>query len=443
MSKSNSTALSWLLLVTSVSFLGCAHGPRSGYQTFYQNRLAAARLPTYEEIASVGDSLLEPLDQPTSEVWNVCLGFAAQSRGVLAAADDPNGGHRLLLISGETLEYKRDQSSFIDRWLVISARPIAEGATEVRVAFVSPKTGKVVPFSADSPPKGFKADEQLSVSRKAAENFILALRKTFLEDEYLVRFAGVSHPPARGVPPDIEGKPDERGESAAQQGGNYRSAVIRRERFVLSVPRLEERIAGVIHDIAVAAGQPRQDTEIFIVADDPPSFQVESNGDLLITTGALDKIQDIDELAGILAHELAHIYLHHGSMRVGGFRRAGKSKSAIIFAFMLGGAVASGLLPSSKPEAVSPEDAAITNQELIVATGVTLGTWYLSIRAGFDVGRGIGFLTIHQFTRKQELEADEYGAELLWAAGYNYRGLLKLLRRQGDSKLFVTRAKGR
>ena len=212
---------------------------------------------------------------------------------------------------------------------------------------------------------------------------------------------------------------------------------------MLNVPRLKERIAGVIQDFAVAARQPKQGTEIFIVADDLPNFQIESNGDLLITTGALDKIQNIDELAGILSHELAHIYLHHGSMRVGGFRRAGGSRNAIVFAFMLGGAVASGLLPSSKPKAVSPKDAAITNQELIVATGVTLGTWYLSIRTGFGVGKGVGFFTIHRFTRKQELEADEYGAELLWAAGYNYRGLLNLLRRQGDNNLFVTKGERR
>ena len=180
MSKVNSNAISWLLLIASISFLGCARGPRTAYQVFYENRLAGIRLPTYEEIASVGDSLSESLDQPAPKVWDACLGFAAQSRGVLAKADDAGGGHRLFLISGETLEYKQDQRSFVDRWLVISVRPIAENSTEVRIAFVSPRTGKVVPFSIDRPSSGFKIDEQLSVSRRAAEAFILALRKTFL-----------------------------------------------------------------------------------------------------------------------------------------------------------------------------------------------------------------------------------------------------------------------
>lgn len=440
MPRVNKNAISLLLLITSAGLLGCAHrpGPRSSYQIYYQNRLTGIKVPTHEEIASVKDSLLEVFDRPAQEIWNACAGLAAQSRGVLAAAADTSGGHRLLLISGETLEHKRGREAFVDRWMAISVQPIAENSTEVRIAFVSPQTMRASPFSTDMLSKEFKGDRQQSISRRPAEAFMLALEKTFSEDEYLARFVDVSRPSTRGAPRSIEVKYTEKGEAVAQRRANYNSAGIRREWFALNVPRLEERIAGIVDDIARAASPPDRKANVFILAALVPNVHIESNGDLFITTGALDKLQNIDELAGILSHEIAHLYMHHGSTRAGAFRRAGASRNAIIFTLILGGAAIDFL--SNIPDSASPEDTLLSTEEVLAGVAVTLGTYYLSGQLGTGIGKGVGSFTIHRFTRKQELEADEYGAELLWAAGYDYRGLLNLLRRDGDSKLFETKS---
>lgn len=431
-----------LLLVASASSLGCSHrpGPRSAYNTFYQKRLGELRLPTHEEIASAKDLPSQPFDQPASKVWEACLGLAAQSRGILAAANDPAGGHRLLLIAGETLWYSRiqaPQQTFVDRWLAVSVRPVSESSATVNVAFVSPKTARVAPYSADSLSLGFQGDKNISISLRSAGTFMLALKATFMEDEHLERFKGASRSTPRGVPRAIEAKIIERGKSVADQRGNYDSANIRREWFVLNMPRLQGQIADVIHDLARAANQPSEEIHIFIVASSEPDFHIEPNGDLFMTTDYLDRMMNVDELAGALSHELAHLYINHGSARTGAFRRAGASRNMITMTFMLGGAVLHFL--STRPDSVAPEDTGfLAVQDVLAAAAVQLGSYYLAGQVGTGIGTGVGSFAVHRFTRKQELEADEYGAELLWAAGYDYKGLLHLLQREGTSMLVQT-----
>lgn len=440
MSRTSRNTSLLLLLAASATLPGCAQwlGPRSAYGTFYQSRLAEVRLPTHAEIASISDSLSKEFDEPSAKVWEACLGFGAQSRGILAAANDSSGGHRLLLIRGETLTHRTiltpPLSAFVERWLAISVLPTGENSTKVRVAYVSPETVRAAPLSADRLPAGFKGDATLSVSRRAAAAFILALEKTFSEDTYLERLEkGTLHPTPRGAPPMIEARAFEKRESIAHRRGNYNSASVRSELVVLNMPRLEKKIANVIQDLALTANQTSQEVQIFLLSSGDSPY-IEANGDLFIPIVILDNVQNVDELAGILAHELAHLYLHHGSMRVGASRRAGASRNVITAAFMLGGAAIHFL--STKPESAAPQDAGYaTIQDVLAAAAIQLGSYHLSGQIGTGIGRGVGSFIIHRFTRQQELAADEYGAELLWAAGYDYKGLLNYLQRKGATKL--------
>lgn len=436
-----------LLLFVASYFSGCAYrGPRSAYQSFYENRLAGVRVPSYEQITSANKYEKEDpvvLGQPSQKVWEVCLGLAAQSRGILGIAEDVGGGHRLLFVNGQNVEYKRDLWLFVDRWLVISVRPLTESSTEVRSAFVSWETGRVAPFAADSFPRGFKGDSKESVSSIAKEGLIRALKATFKEDDYLNRL-GYSKHIARGAPQKIEVKRMEHRESLAQQLGNFKSASIRRDRFVLNVPRLEERIVAVVRDIARAAGELNREMRIFVIDDTLEATQVEPNGDVFLTTGTLDRVENVDELAGVLSHELAHLYLHHGAMRLRGDRRAATLEKAVISLGTVGGAIAGGLLPTKKPNSPqTPQDTLLTNRELLSVVAVGLGALYFGGQLGTSFGVGAGGYTVYRFSQKEELEADDYGAELLWAAGYDYRGFLKFLQKQNDAWLFEAGAKKR
>jgi len=434
-----------LLLFMAAGLFGCAHrGPRSAYQGFYENRLADVRVPSYEEITSVKESEGNVvLGQPSQKVWDACLGLAAQSKGILGVADDVGGVHRLLLLSGKNVEYKRDLWLFVDRWLAISIRPLAERSTEVRIVFVSPETGRVAPFAADRFPRGFKGDAKESISQVTGEDLIWALTKTFAEDDYLSRLSYSKHI-ARGAPQKIDVKQMEHHESLAQQLGNFQSASIRRERFVLNEPRLEERIAAVVRDIARAAGELNRETRIFVIADALEATHVEPNGDVFLTIGTLDRIENVDELAGVLSHELAHLYLHHGAMRFGASRRAAATRNAAIFIGTLGGAIAGGLLPTKKPNSPqAPQDTLLSTREVLIGAAVGYGAMHFGGQIGTSVGVDVGGYTIYRFSQKEELVADNYGAELLWAAGYDYRGFLKFLQKQNNAWLFEAGAKKR
>jgi len=445
MKSTSKNIVPFLLLFMAVVLSGCAHrGPRSAYQNFYENRLAGARVPSDEEITSVKESEgTVVLGQPSQKVWDACLRLAAQSKGILGIADDVGGGHRLLFISGKNVRYKRDLWLFVDRWLAIGIRPLAESSTEVRIVFVSPETGRVAPFTADSFPRGFKGDANESISLVAGENLIWALKKSFAEDDYLSRL-GYSRHPARGAPPKIDVKQIEHRESLAQRLGNFQSANIRRERYVLNVPRLEERIAAVVRDIAGSAGELNRETRVFVIADVLEMTHAEPNGDVFLTTGALDRIENVDELAGIVSHELAHLYLHHGAMRLGANRRAAATKNAVIGLGILGGAIAGGLLPTKKPNSPqAPQDTILSNREALIGAAVGLGTLYFGGQLGTSFGVGAGGYTVYRLSQKEELEADDYGAELLWAAGYDYRGFLKFLQKQYNARLFEAGARKR
>jgi len=210
------------------------------------------------------------------------------------------------------------------------------------------------------------------------------------------------------------------------------------------MPRLEEEISEIIRNISRAANQSSQVTRVFVVADVSDATHAEPNGDIFIATETLDTVKDVDELAGIISHELAHLYLHHGARRTGAIKHAGLSRNAITFIGMLGGAVAGGLLPTSKPHSVEqpdrPQNTLLSIRDILIGAGVGYGAMHFGGQIGVTLGVGVGGFTIQRFSLKEELEADEYGAELLWAAGYDYRGLLRLLQRRGIDHLFEIKA---
>jgi hypothetical protein len=430
MTKDKNRFMSVFIVLTALVLSGCIQRhPRSAYRAFYQDGLASVRVPTYEEIASVQDGQTDLLlVQPIERVWNVCLDLAAQSNGILGVEDDGEGGHRILFIGGRNLEYKRDRRFFVDRWLAISARPISENSTEVLVAFVSPKAARVALFSSDILPNGFKGDKSRSVSLMAGATFIESLQKSLAEDDYLRRLGNSSGRSTRGAPRAPVVKQIKGSESLEQKRADFVSARIRREQYIFNLPQLEVKVADIVQDFARAAKLPSRETRVFIVDGALHDTHVEPNGDIFVTIGLLDTVQNVDELAGVLAHELAHLYLNHESRRSRGVKIAGMSRNTTMFLGALGGAMIGGLIPTStKPRSAAPQDTLLSNRGVLIGAALGLGGMYLGSQIGTGLGVGIGSFTVQRFSQKDELEADDYGAELLWAAGYDYHEFLKFL----------------
>jgi predicted Zn-dependent protease len=121
-----------------------------------------------------------------------------------------------------------------------------------------------------------------------------------------------------------------------------------------------------------------------------------SGGHIFVTRGMIGVADSEDALAGVIAHEIAHIQLRHGVQIVENMRLAQDLSSA---------AERSSLIASRSPEAQQ-------------------------IKALFNssVREMINVMVINGYSQVQEFEADEYALSLLAGAGYNPSSLIDALR---------------
>ncbi len=107
--------------------------------------------------------------------------------------------------------------------------------------------------------------------------------------------------------------------------------------IVLEFPKVEQKIQQIIDRLNKAIGI-KIKIDVFIIADHSGmvkygegNARAMANGDIFLTTELLHEIEDENELAGIIAHELAHIYEHHAILR----NNARKKSCIISSAFSL------------------------------------------------------------------------------------------------------------
>ncbi len=168
------------------------------------------------------------------------------------------------------------------------------------------------------------------------------------------------------------------------QFGQRLSAEIEKEMKVLDNPKVQEHVRRIGRKIASKA--PRQDVEYhFTVIDNIKEVNAFAGpgGYIYVYTGLLKKVSDDNELAGVLAHEVGHVSARHSMKQL--TKRMGFD------------AISKMLLGQDAQE------------------------WQVTATSMLS---GLGFLS---FSRKQEYEADELGVQVMKAAGYDPRGLLRFL----------------
>lgn len=133
-------------------------------------------------------------------------------------------------------------------------------------------------------------------------------------------------------------------------------------------------------------------------------------GYLFVNTGLLDRAETESELAGVIAHELAHVSARHGAQLM---------KRATI----------AGIMYQMAQIAV-----------LVGTGGVgSIGTYYL-FQAGF-LGLGLVLeLALLGVSREFEAEADQLGAQYAWKAGYDPRGFISFFDKMASEKGYVKSA---
>ncbi|MCK6370660.1 MAG: M48 family metalloprotease [Gammaproteobacteria bacterium] len=165
---------------------------------------------------------------------------------------------------------------------------------------------------------------------------------------------------------------------------------LRNTGVVISDPEVEEYIQDVGQKLAARATDTEQKFRFFVVKDPAINAFALPGGYIGVHSGLLLATANESELAGVMAHEIAHVTQRHISRAVFANQRASiLTMAAMLGAILLGAATGSG---DAIQGAVIAAQGASAQQQI-------------------------------NFTRSNEYEADRVGVGLLAAAGFDPRGM--------------------
>lgn len=192
---------------------------------------------------------------------------------------------------------------------------------------------------------------------------------------------------------------------------------VNRNDLTFNDPFLESYIYSVISKLSpnvLIDGRPGV-INLLILSDPTSNAWMYPNGTLVITTGLISLLHSEDELAAILAHEIAHFVLDHGIQNYNKMSRAQKrAEFWADFATVLTG-VAEGYAAANNPyyrPGLATLSVAIASEQIAASLIKKLGM---------------------EYSRKQETEADEMAVELMKVMKYDPNALASALSRIEDA----------
>ncbi len=170
-----------------------------------------------------------------------------------------------------------------------------------------------------------------------------------------------------------------------QMGYQSAKEILSKER-VSRDPRLNAIVRKVGMKIARAAAQPGYKWQFFVIDKDVPNAFCLPGGKVFVYSGLFRAVENEDQLATVIGHEVAHAIARHGAERMSMIQLGRMGKQ--IASQAIGGGKYTGLI----------------NQAY---------------------GAGETFGLVLPFSRKFEYEADEIGLYLMTKAGYDPRQALR------------------
>jgi len=146
--------------------------------------------------------------------------------------------------------------------------------------------------------------------------------------------------------------------------------------------------------LATVPQQPFQ-YQFHVIKDDVYNAFATPAGHIFVYTGLIEAMEEEEELAGILGHEIAHVYCRHISQKIERQKKMGWASLAGLATGILLGVGGAG-------EA---------------AQAVTMGSQAATQSAELAYGRD------------DEMQADQFGVDFITGAGYSPEGLLKILKK--------------
>jgi predicted Zn-dependent protease len=165
---------------------------------------------------------------------------------------------------------------------------------------------------------------------------------------------------------------------------------IRMSGMLVEDPQINEYINEIGHRIAAQTNDGQHSFTFFVVNDPRINAFALPGGYIGVHTGLLEATRSEDELAGVLAHEIAHVTQRHIARAI----HASSRQSILTTALMLGA--------------------------LILGAAGGSGD---AVQAGMMVAQGSAAQQQINFTRSNEYEADRIGIGALVAAGFDPNGM--------------------
>jgi len=135
--------------------------------------------------------------------------------------------------------------------------------------------------------------------------------------------------------------------------------------------------------------------QFHVIKDDVYNAFATPAGHIFVYTGLIDAMDEEEELAGILGHEISHVYCRHISQKIERQKKMGWASLAGIAAGVLLGVGGAG---EAAQAVTMGSQAAVQSAELA-------------------------------YSRDDEMQADQFGVKFITEAGYSADGLLKILKK--------------
>lgn len=189
--------------------------------------------------------------------------------------------------------------------------------------------------------------------------------------------------------------------------GSERDLAQQRGRHLGFVPNagIESYLSGIHRRLLTVSGQTKVPGTIQMTADTAYSAYATADGNIFISMAWLPDVESEDELAAIVAHELAHILLKHQSSNLVGLTQKRLQTGH-------------QMLLASRQAGQSTVPLGRNDQNALLAAQLAVGV--------------IDKVVMPAWNRRQENEADLLGIDLLIRAGYSPEGMGKMLERLRD-----------
>ena len=187
-----------------------------------------------------------------------------------------------------------------------------------------------------------------------------------------------------------------------QRIGSRVTAELYAHEYILEDPEITEYVATLTWRLVASAEAEPPDLTVFVIKDPRINAFALPGGYLGVNAGLLTSVRNESELAGVLAHELAHVTQRHIARTIDGTQTANLATWATVLAAII---------------------AASANPEVIIAA--------------LSIGQAATYQREVNFTRGHELEADRIGIRTMSRASFDPQAVATFfVRLEQQSRLY-------